>query len=242
MATARLSRDDKNSLNTRLYNICDRLLYLPEDPINKVGMGRINFIKTLIPNDMCKALKLVETTAMAAMPAGTSSTRRRYRYQVISTTSSMHFHIMKAAGIKLSFGTELEGDDGWYSLPDEMFRVHPSHPLHNSLLSFGNNHLVIADRVARAQGTLRHIVYKCSSVGQIQRVIPNIMDFVPSDLSSTLASAERRSRAPVLDTEDKATPARIADAISVLAFGTLKPQLDHREQAMCITVGEQRVR
>ena len=222
MATARLSREDKSTIDNRLSNYCNRLKYQQEDPI---GLDRIDFIKSIVGKKFVKHYTYLENSV--------------HKDAAVAVTTHYAFRLEAPQGVKNNTYFQMQTEKEWARLENDQLIVPKTHPLYYSLLQFGAEHIAMCRRVYRATGTIHSIVASCSSVGQIQRVIPDLLQLIPNSLSMTIHNAERRSRMPVLDTAEDGTCSkeRITEMLATLALGTLKKDLDNHEKRRCLTAG-----
>lgn len=111
------------------------------------------------------------------------------------------------------------------TLPKEGLLLTDDHAMYRPILVWAREQWDVELRIARAIGYLHEIVEKCSSTGQIKRVLQDeIIRFVPEYMQETFGYAERQSRVPAGLNIDKE---KLNELANVLALGSISP--DDRE-------------
>jgi hypothetical protein len=114
--------------------------------------------------------------------------------------------------------------DSGASLPYDNMHMPRTHPLHDEVLKFAIAQTEAQKQLTKADDTLTHIIWNCTSIGQVKRIMEkdaDLLKFVPEHMQRTFAEAERRSRIPKAYTR---TPADLQHLGQVLATGSLSPK------------------
>lgn len=119
---------------------------------------------------------------------------------------------------EFKFGLSIYG----VSLPQEDLQLQSNHPRYAEILEWCEYRYGITERINDADHYMESIIYSCSSVGQIKRLMPDdILRFIPSNYRDSFKNAERRSRIPA---GFKPEPDRLEQLAQMLALGSLSPK------------------
>ena len=123
----------------------------------------------------------------------------------------------------------------YIKMPLDDMVVPDTHPKYAKLLKWAEEQHAVETRVNLAMNDLETIVYSCSSVGQIKRVLQeDILCFIPDYMRSTFTHAERRSRIPAgLGADIKELARQLEEIAYVLALGSISPE---KREGMDVTV------
>jgi len=211
MATSRLSYDDRSNIGTKLSDLIWRPKYYTNFPVDKDQVE--DFVAELFPASVLAAGKCLQDYGVgindSADPVvNLPDPERGVKYQINLHTERRWPNTVTSWNKRL------------HSNP---LTLNTQHKLHADLLDWCRFYVELSEECRKHDHTCDRVVMKCSSVGQIQRVIPDLINYLDSYLVNSLKGAERRSRRPQnLSVEQDEIDAMIV----AIAKGSLLPHID----------------
>ena len=184
MATLRLGDPERNSINDAFNRVLERAsknkpFPLKEDEIKNFGLS-------LLPHKAADAYKYLYENDRDLVRTVGYHPCFEIRSEPIDPSKSME---------RAVYSIELAGSG--YIFPKNGLTVETTHPRYAEILAWADHYCEMDELVSKSLKTLYHVTASCSSAGQIKRVLQHeILRFLPENVSSSLAHAERRSRIP----------------------------------------------
>jgi hypothetical protein len=207
---ARLLIDDKRILFQSLLGLTERLLFL-----NKFPVDQRDFALSLLPPDQEAAWRLLEEEFNS-----TIITSNHFYFEHLDTPLMLHKYpddpgssyaheqsiFPRQNSTKQPF---LTADNRFYKKVDKWVK----------------NQIRLEEQVTKTMYTIKAIVHSCNTVGQYQRVSPELVTFLPDKYKQALKDYTKKSPYPAITVE----PSDIDAAIANLAFASLQPETSAEE-------------
>lgn len=196
MATARLSDDERSSIVNTIERITARALLNKEFPIAKEDATA--WVISQLPKPIRKAYLLLKADEPELV------TEKSYASDFRIKSDTMMFQI---------------GIDA--PVPRDHILVQPSDVHHADIIKWAEWEVDIKKKVDAADSYISELVYSCTSVGQLKRLLPQeIMRFIPKHLLD-FSEVERRSRIPA-----SFTPVAddLESMMNMLTLGAISPE------------------
>lgn len=208
---ARLEVNDKRVLFQSLLAMTERLLYL-----NKFPVDQEDFALSLLPADREAAIRLIREQSK-----GTICWNDRFDFKVGDQWFFLHKYPNSDGSTTYRHHLLVfpRVDDGEICLTE-----------HNKygakVLKWAEKQLRLEDQILRTAVVLKAIVQSCNTVGQYQRVSPELVMFLPDKYRLALQDYTKASPYPAITVE----PEQISAAIDTLAFAALQnPHISETE-------------
>jgi hypothetical protein len=175
------------------------------------------FFLQLVPKDVLDAFRLLDEY-------------QKETYTPILFDGSRNNH---RPAWRAEFWMDIPEDDEFFAgqlvalanVPDILrlnYRMDESHPAYSSLVEWGRWYTRARLEAQRAREYIEYCIKECNTAGQIARVLPDAVAYLPEgEVKKSLVNAERRSRLPVTF---KRNTAKYEHAIGQLALGSLCPK------------------
>lgn len=197
MATARLTDYEKSSIASKICHVITRTELNKEFPIKEEDI--FNWMQEQMEPRIREAYKMLSEECPA----------------LVSTCSSWQ------AIIKINSDTRRYRVSVSADIPMKDIYVLPTDPHHAEVIEWLEWTDDVDKKSARARRYCERLVYACTSVGQVKRLLPEeVMRFVPGQLLD-FSEVERRSRIPAslsLDADE------MDNMLHMLTLGSLSPE------------------
>lgn len=210
MPTQRLYQDDRNKIKQAFHNQLERIPASHPFPVQAGDLR--GYYLALVPDEVHEAFATLE------------------RYQRDTHNRHINANWKDAAGRTwyVEFWTRIPEHDGYQAgvvsarvdlgdMPRLNYFMDESHADWPAIVEWAYEYSTLTDRIQEAYRYVEYCVKHCNTAGQLQRLIPESIHYLPnSEVKRSILNAERRSRMPVNFTRNTTKQEQLVD-LMVLA-------------------------
>ena len=179
-ASRKLSEYHKDTINTAVVRLTDRYLHAIEFPLEKNDDALKAMIDSTLPQKLLDAIHVMATTP--------------HYEDVLRTSLDTYINIDNITmNVRLNKGYPIPGS---YHSRRSQHHIKPDNPYYHDISVWAYQTLELKNRAQAAKEFCRGVVGACNTSGQLFRVWPEIIHYMPKDLADTLGGAQRASQLP----------------------------------------------